>query len=135
MSGTYIMGAISFWLTVTLAAAGSLLSAVCIHDPVSEPKRDPYFFIGQWFTWLATPLLWGTVAASLIVEWLKPFDLLLVLLLAVASRSAAQAVCNLKGRPPATFRVWSTLSDRSGIRELRNFISCSYGLHKHHKLD
>ena len=92
------VGAISFWLTVTLAAAGSLLSAVCIYDSVSEPKRNPYFFIGQWFIWLATPLLWGTVAASSTIEELKPFDLLLILVLAGACRWAAQAVCALKWR-------------------------------------
>ena len=44
-----IVAAISFWLMVALAATGSLLSALCILDPVSEPKRAPYFFIGQWF--------------------------------------------------------------------------------------
>ena len=101
MPGTHItaaVGAISFWLTVALAAAGSLLSALCIYDPVSEPKRNPYFFIGQWFIWLATLLLWSAVAASLAMEWLKPFDLLLILILAGACRWAAQAVCNVKWR-------------------------------------
>ena len=95
---TAIVAAISFWLTVALAAAGSLLSAVCILDPVSEPKRAPYVFIGQWFIWLATPLLWGAVAASSAGEWLQPFDLLLVVVLAFGCRWAAQAVCNLKWR-------------------------------------
>jgi hypothetical protein len=102
---TAAVAAFSFWLTVVLAAAGSLLSALCILDPVSEPKRDPYFFIGQWFIWLATPMLWGTVAASSAGEWLKPFDLLLVILLAVGCRWAAQAVCNLKWRGKSSRRV------------------------------
>ena len=101
MPGTHITAAVSassFWLTVGLAAAGSALSAVCIYDPVSEPKRDPYFFMGQWFIWLTTPLLWGAVAVSWALEWLRPFDLLLVLLLAGACRYTAQVVCNLKWR-------------------------------------
>jgi len=106
---TAAAAAVSFWLTVALAATGSLLSALCILDPVSEPKRDPYFFIGQWFTWLATPLLWGAVVASLASEWLQPFDLLLILLVALVSRWAAQAVCNLKWRGKSPWRVPSVV--------------------------
>jgi hypothetical protein len=112
MPGTHIttlVATVSFWLTVALAAAGSLLSALCILDPVSEPKRAPYFFIGQWFTWLATPLLWGAVVASLASEWLQPFDLLLILLVALVSRWAAQAVCNLKWRGKSPSRVPSVV--------------------------
>jgi hypothetical protein len=112
MSGAHItamVGTVSFWLTVALAATGSALSALCIYDPFSEPKRDPHFFMGQWFTWLATPLLWGAVAASSIAEWLQPFDLLLVLVLAVACRWAAQAVCNLKWRRKSFRRVPSVV--------------------------
>jgi hypothetical protein len=106
---TAAAAAVSFWLTVALAATGSLLSALCILDPVSEPKRAPYFFIGQWFTWLATPLLWGAVAASSSVEWMKSFDLLLILLVALVSRWAAQAVCNLKWRGKSPWRVPSVV--------------------------
>jgi hypothetical protein len=106
---TAAAGAISFWLTVALAASGSVLSAFCIYDPISEPKGDPYFFIGQWFIWLATPLLWGTVATSSALEWLKPFDLLLVLFLAGACRWAAQAVCNHKWRGKSSQRFPSTV--------------------------
>lgn len=102
---TAVVAAISFWLMVALAATGSLLSALCILDPVSEPKRAPYVFIGQWFIWLATPLLWGAVAASSANEWLKPFDLLLVVVLAFGCRWAAQAVCNLKWRGKSPSRV------------------------------
>ena len=102
---TAAVAAISFWLMVALAATGSLLSALCILDPVSEPKRAPYFFIGQRFIWLATPLLWGAVAASSANEWLKPFDLLLVIGLAVGCRWAAQAMCNLKWRGKSPSRV------------------------------
>lgn len=108
MPGTHITataGAISFWLTVVLAAAGSALSSLCIYDPVSEPKHDPYFFMGQCFIWLATPVLWGTVAASSALDWLKPFDLLLVLILAGACRWAAQAVCDLKWRGKSSHRA------------------------------
>ena len=102
---TAAMAAISFWLTVALAAASSLLSALCIYDPVFEPKHDPYFFIGQWLIWLTTPLLWGTVAPSSSVEWLKAFDPPLVLALAAICRGAAQAVCNLKWRGKTSRRV------------------------------
>src|SRR5579864_582965 len=102
---TAAAAAISFWLTLAMAATGSLLSALCILAPVSEPKRNPYFFIGQWLIWLATPLLWGAVAASAASEWLKPFDLLLVMVLAVGCRWAAQAVCNLKWRGKSPSRV------------------------------
>jgi hypothetical protein len=112
MPGTHItaaVGAISFWLTVTLAVAGSVLSALCIYDPVSEPKRNPYFFIGQWFVWLATPPLWGAVAASAASDWLKPFDLLLVVVLAVGCRWAAQAVCNLNWRGKTSPRIPSVV--------------------------
>lgn len=100
-----IVAAISFWLMVALAAGGSLLSGLCIVNPVSEPKRDPYFFIGQWFIWLATPLVWGVVAVSSASEWLKRFDLLLVVVLAFSCRWAAQAVCNLKWRGKSPSRV------------------------------
>lgn len=112
MPGIHItpaVSAISFWLTVALAAAGSALSALCIYDPVSEPKRDPYVFLGQWFIWLVTPLLWGAVAASSAMEWLQPFDLLLILVLAVACRWAAQAVCTVKWRGKTSRRVPSAV--------------------------
>jgi hypothetical protein len=91
----------SFWLTVALAAAGSVLSAFCVADPVSEPKRDPYVFLGQWFIWLATPLLWGTAAASLAWTPLKIFDLLAVLVLLGLCRRGAQAICNRQWRRQA----------------------------------
>ncbi len=93
-----LAGAASFWLAVALAVAGSALSALCIADPVSEPKREPYTFIGQWFIWMATPLLWGTVAASLAYSWLKPFDLLLAAGAVGLCRWGAQAVCELQWR-------------------------------------
>lgn len=93
-----LAGAASFWLAVALAVAGSVLSALCIADPVSEPKREPYTFIGQWFIWMATPLLWGTVAASLAYSWLKPFELLLTAGAVGLCRWGSQAVCGLQWR-------------------------------------
>lgn len=104
---------------VALAATGSLLSALCILDPVSEPKRAPYLFIGQWFIWMATPVLWGAVAASSASEWFKSFDLLLVVVPAVGCRWAAQAVCNLKwrGKNPSRVTGVVTLPGRSGAHE------------------
>lgn len=91
-----LAGAASFWLVVALAVAGSVLSALCIAEPVSEPKREPYTFMGQWFIWMATPLLWSTVAASMAYSWLKPFDLLLAAGAVGVCRWGSQAVCGLQ---------------------------------------
>lgn len=100
-----LLGAASFWLTVTLAVSGSVLSALCIQHPVAEPKPDPYTFIGQWFVWLATPLLWAAVAGSLTFEWLKPFDLLAALVAFIICRWGAQALCSQKWRTREARRV------------------------------
>jgi hypothetical protein len=94
----HALGAVSFWLTVALAATGSVLSAFCIYDPMSQPRRDPYSFIGQWFIWTATPLFWGIIAASLSFSWFKPLDLFAVLFTFVIARWSAHAICNLKWR-------------------------------------
>jgi hypothetical protein len=102
---TAMAGAASFWLTVALAVAASVLSAFCISDPVSQPKHAPYAFLGQWFVWLITPLAWGTVAISLAFTWFKPFDLLAVAAAAVICRWGAQAVCSLEWRKRAPRRV------------------------------
>jgi hypothetical protein len=107
---TAAAAAVSFWLTVALAATGSLLSALCILDPVSEPKRDPYFFIGQWFTWLATPLLWGAVVASLASEWLQPFDLLL------PASGACLPVGSASGVQPEVEREEPMARSQRGVR-------------------
>jgi hypothetical protein len=103
--GIVLLGAVSvlsFWLTVMLAVAGSALSVFCVAYPVSEPKRDPCSFTGQWFIWLGTPLLWGTVAASLVFVWLKPLDLVAALFSAALSGWCAQKICNLKWRGSRT---------------------------------
>src|SRR5579872_4069470 len=86
-----ILGAVSFWVTVLLATVASAVSAFCIIDPIREPKRDPYCFLGQWFIWLVTPLWWGLAAVSLSLEWLRPLDLLAVLLCAGMCRWGAGA--------------------------------------------
>lgn len=91
-----LVGGVSFWVTVVLAAAGSVLSIICIADPVSHPKDRPYAFIGQWFIWLATALLWGTVAASLACSWLKPADLIAVLIVGGIARWASRAACHIE---------------------------------------
>jgi hypothetical protein len=88
----------SFWLTVMLAAIAMVLSALCIADPALRPKDDPYYFIGQWFLWLATPLLWGIVAASRAFAWLKPLDLVAVLIALAISRVGAHAICGVQWR-------------------------------------
>ena len=90
------VGGISFWVTVALAAAGSVLSALCLADPVSHPKDQPSAFLGQWFIWLATTFLWATVAATLACSWLKPADLMAVLIAGGISRWAARAICDLE---------------------------------------
>jgi len=93
-----LAGAASFWLVVALAVAGSVLSALWIAEPVSEPKREPYTFIGQWFICMATPLLWSMVAASMAYSLLKPFDLLLAAGAVGVCRWGSQAVCGLQWR-------------------------------------
>ena len=89
---------LAFWLTVVLSLAGSALSAFCVYDPIQDAKQDPYAFTGQWFIWLATPLLWATVAASSAFSWLEPFDLLGVLFALGISRYGAHAICELQWR-------------------------------------
>lgn len=98
-------GMISFWLTVGLAVTGSVLSAFCIYNPVSKPKREPYSFVGQWFIWLDTPLLWGVVAASLVLPWLKPFELIAIFVAAGVSGRAAQTICNWMWRERGAIRA------------------------------
>ena len=88
------VGAVSFWVTTALAAAGSLLSALCIADPISHPKDQPSAFLGQWFIWLATALLWATVAASLACSWVKPADLIGVVMAFIISRWASRSICD-----------------------------------------
>lgn len=95
--GAFIANAF-FWLTLVLAVAGSVLSAFCLAAPVSEPKGDPYLFIGQWFIWLATPLLWGTVIGSLAFPWARLFDLLAMLVVLAAAGWGAQAISNFRWR-------------------------------------
>lgn len=97
-------GAVSFWVTTALAAAGSVLSALCITDPISHPKDQPSAFLGQWFIWLATGLLWATVAASLACSWLKPADLAGVGMAFAISRWASRAICD---------REWKTRHART----------------------
>lgn len=101
-----LLGAASFWLTVALAAAGSVLSALCIAEPVPYPRLGPYTFIGQWFVWLSTPLLWGSVAASAAYPWLKPVDLLLAAAALAFGGWGAHTVCELKWRRGATRRLY-----------------------------
>lgn len=108
-----MIGGACFWLTVTLAAAGSVVSAMCIADPVSHPKNDSYYFIGQWFVWLATALLWGTVGLSLAFEQIKPFDLAAVVLIVCISRWASQAVHNLRWNRGGAVRPGFLLSTNS----------------------
>ncbi|HLX76771.1 MAG TPA: hypothetical protein VKR26_18620 [Terriglobales bacterium] len=100
-----VLGQACFWLTVTLAVAGSALSAFCIVSPISEPRVDPYSFLGQWFIWLATPLLWATVAVSLAYAWLRPLDVLLVLVVLGTCRAAAQAICDYRWRRTKDKRI------------------------------
>jgi hypothetical protein len=109
------IAAVSFWLTVALAGAGSLLSAMCIADPVSHPQDDSCYFSGQWLVWLATPLLWGTVLVSLAFEQLKPVDLVAILLIACISRVLSRAICDLKlraGGPRRSGFMVSTIFSR-----------------------
>ena len=98
-----VLGPVFFWLTVMLAVAGSALSAFCIISPISDPKVEPYSFLGQWFIWLATPLLWATVAISLAYSWIKPLDVLAVPLVLGICRGAAQDICDHR---------WRTAKDR-----------------------
>ena len=94
--GASAAGGVSFWVTVCLAGAGSALSAMCIADPVSHPKDQPCTFIGQWFIWVCTALLWAMVAASLAWPWLKPADLAGVAMVLGISRRASRAICNVE---------------------------------------
>ena len=100
-----VLGPVFFWLTVMLAVAGSALSAFCIISPISAPKVEPYSFLGQWFIWLATPLLWATVALSLAYSWIKPFDVLAVPMVLGISRGAAQAICDHRWRRAKDRRI------------------------------
>jgi hypothetical protein len=103
---TAVLGVICFWATVGLAVLASALSAFCIAQPVFEPKGDPYSFLGQWFVWLATPLLWGIVAASVTFSWLRPLDLIAVVICLVMCRWSAHAVCNLAWRRRPRHSEW-----------------------------
>ncbi|HKU22928.1 MAG TPA: hypothetical protein VJQ50_18090 [Terriglobales bacterium] len=100
-----VLGLVSFWLTVMLAVTGSALSAFCFVSPVSDPKIDPYSFLGQWFIWAATPLLWATVALSLAYSWIKPLDVLAVPIVLGICRWAAQAVCDQRWRKAKDKRI------------------------------
>lgn len=97
-----VLSVLSFWFTVMLAVAGSALSVFCIAYPVSQPKPAPYFFIGQWFIWLATPLLWGTVAGSVVFAWWRSLDLVAAFVSLALAGWCAHKVCNLKWRGSRT---------------------------------
>jgi len=100
-----VLGLAFFWLTVVLAVTGSALSAFCIISPISAPKVEPYSFLGQWFIWLATPLLWATVALSLAYSGIKPFDVFVLPTVLAFCRGTAQAICDHQWRRAKDRRI------------------------------